>query len=153
VMGLCEWPQALYLLGRHADAAEFLRQGQADWHSSAATFRQLSERFGLLGNEGEFWSTDDFSWNSRMLYVLCSDDEEFTAEQVLANLPDPEELMQAGVYVSEDGQRIFHPGHFTAETGCVWPALGECFMHRTECGCGGNSLWVVVLRSAGKDRS
>jgi hypothetical protein len=55
------------------------------------------------------------------LYVLVSD-EEFTAERVLADLPEPDALMDVGVFIV-DGTRIMHPAHHTAETGCVWPAL------------------------------
>ena len=122
--GACDWPASLYLLGRSADAAEFLRQAKADWDTAAETYEELTERLPIMGRpqDGSFMSTEDFAWNCKMLYVLVSDDV-FTAEQVLADLPEPEELANLGVMCTPDGTRMIHLGHYISMTSLVWPAL------------------------------
>ena len=123
-LGISEWPSSLYMLGRHADAAEFLRQCKADWENADKTYAELTERLPIMGRmeDQAFWSTVDFAWNCKMLYVLVSDDM-FTAEQVLAGLPEAEDLANVGVYFLPDGTRMFHPAHFNGKTSLVWPAL------------------------------
>jgi hypothetical protein len=51
--GACEWPASLYLLGRSADAAEFLRQAKADWDSAAETYVEITERLPAMGRPQE----------------------------------------------------------------------------------------------------
>jgi tetratricopeptide (TPR) repeat protein len=53
--------------------------------------------------------------------VLVSDDD-FTAEQVLADLPEPDELANSGVF-NIDGTKTLHPAHAVGVTNLVWPAL------------------------------
>ena len=123
-LGYSEWPASLYLLGRNADAAEFMRQCKADWDSADDTYAELTQRLPLMGRQDEqaFWSPEDFAWNCKMLFVLVSDDV-FTAEQVLADLPEPEVLANLGVMCTPDGTRMLHLGHLHSWTGLVWPAL------------------------------
>ena len=123
-LGATEWPASLYLLGRNADAAEILRQANTDWDSAAQTYEELTQRLLVMGRpqDGAFLSTEDFAWNCKMMYVLVSDDV-VTAEQVLADLPEPEELANLGVMCAPDGTRMLHLGHHASWTSLVWPAL------------------------------
>ena len=120
---LCEWPQMLYMLGRTEDAADFMRRNKADWSNAKDTVRQMCERSPLFGSlaGGGFVEEADFLVHIRMLWVLLGDDE-ITAEQVLSELPPPEELAMLGVFPLASDP-ILHPAHFNGWTSLLWPAL------------------------------
>ena len=131
---LCEWPQMLYLLGREADAAELLTLAKADWTNADKTLQQLAARTPLFSMDeatppapspgGAFLSAKDMTWQIKMLFVLCTDEElEVSAEQILAELPSPEELGKLGVWRGPDGISLLHLGHYIAWTSVLWAAL------------------------------
>jgi tetratricopeptide (TPR) repeat protein len=121
-----EWPALLYLLGRHHDAAELLQQSSADWASAEETITSVAERLPIIGDpsQGAFWSTEDYIWNCRSLFVLVAEPEQCpSAEEFMAELPDVEALAAKGISVGPDGTKTMHGGHFVATTSLVFPAL------------------------------
>jgi tetratricopeptide (TPR) repeat protein len=127
-LAVFEWPVMLYLLGRNQDAADFLRRNKLTWSQAKDTTHKLTESGSLFGATPDaYFDQQDMLVFFRMLWVLVSNDEEeaISVEQVLVELPPPDELARLGIWsqMGPYGAASFHPAHYNGWTSLLWPAL------------------------------
>eukprot|EP01052_Picozoa_sp_SAG31_P032984 SAG31_NODE_3673_length_3999_cov_2.498974_5_plen_187_part_00 len=126
--GITEWPQILYLLSRNADAVKFLREATADWHNIIHTMSDIADRTPLI-QRGRcvrlpgLMNDVDLIWTIRALWVLVSNDEDISADQILSELPAAEDLANFGVFEDGDEKKCMHVSHMCCWTSLCWPAL------------------------------
>eukprot|EP01052_Picozoa_sp_SAG31_P036992 SAG31_NODE_4700_length_3024_cov_2.572308_2_plen_472_part_00 len=114
--GTTMWPQMLYLLGKDADAVEFMKRMKVDGPNADATFDLLAKQSTFINARGEktkLVSARDLAWQSKVMWLLVSGDD----PSVLDKLPSADDLAQVGLDES------CYPGHCHARMNSTFELL------------------------------